>query len=129
MRFRELAAPYGAAGISWWDFQETTAGGWSSLAAPLAIPTGFAGPAASPPLLGQGSKGDSVLWLQEHLASALPSQETDGVFGANTATNLEAFQAAHSIPPTGQTDPVTWLALLALPPIAVDWGSGPAPTG
>ena len=36
------------------------------------------------------AKGDQVLWMQEHLASAIPSQETTGIFDATTAANLEA---------------------------------------
>ncbi len=36
VRFREEASLYGAAGISFWDFQETPASLWSALATPLA---------------------------------------------------------------------------------------------
>jgi peptidoglycan hydrolase-like protein with peptidoglycan-binding domain len=64
--------------------------------------------------------------MQEHLASALPAQETSGYFGAQTLANLRAFQAAHGIPPSGVADTATWGALLALPPVAVSWtGGGP----
>ena len=42
-------------------------------------------------------------------------------------TNLIAFQNAHGIPPSGKADPATWAALLALPPVTVDWtGGGPS---
>jgi peptidoglycan hydrolase-like protein with peptidoglycan-binding domain len=65
--------------------------------------------------------------MQEHLASSIPAQETTGYFGSETTTNLETFQTAHSILPSGRTDAATWAALLALPPIAVDWtGGGPS---
>ena len=68
-----------------------------------------------------------MLWLQEHLASAIPTQETTGVFGSQTTANLESFQAAHGIPASGVAEAATWAALLALPPVAVDWtGGGPA---
>jgi peptidoglycan hydrolase-like protein with peptidoglycan-binding domain len=68
-----------------------------------------------------------VLWLQEHLATAIPTQEVTGVFTAATQTNLEAFQTAHGVPATGQTDPTTWADLLALAPVAVQWtANGPA---
>jgi peptidoglycan hydrolase-like protein with peptidoglycan-binding domain len=79
------------------------------------------------PELASGSKGDQVLWLQEHLASATPAQEVTGLFGAQTATNLRAFQAAHSIAASGRADAPTWAALLALPPVAVDWTGGGGP--
>ncbi len=51
----------------------------------------------------------------------MPSQETTGIFSSQTTTNLEAFQTAHGIPPSGISDAATWTALLALPPVAVNW--------
>jgi peptidoglycan hydrolase-like protein with peptidoglycan-binding domain len=126
LRFREEAADYGATGMSFWDWQETPASLWSTLAAPLAPLTSVT-PNVSYPELASGSKGDQVLWMQEHLASAIPAQETSGTFSAQTAANLEAFQTAHGLLPSGVTDALTWAALLALPPIAVGWtGGGPS---
>ncbi|HYM53858.1 MAG TPA: peptidoglycan-binding domain-containing protein [Solirubrobacteraceae bacterium] len=125
LRFREESVDYGATGLSFWDWQETGAGGWSTLAAPLAPLTSVT-PNTEYPELRSGRKGDQVLWLQEHLASAIPSQEVTGNFGSQTTANLQAFQTAHGIPPTGVAEPATWNALLALPPVAVDWtGGGP----
>lgn len=125
LRFREEAPLYGASGISWWDFQETSAAGWSTLAAPLE-PLAEVTPNPSYSELSQGSKGDPVLWMQEHLAAAIPTQETTGIFDATTTTNLEQFQTAHGIPATGRTEAATWQALLALTPVQVDWtGEGP----
>ena len=80
LRFREEAVDYGATGWSFWDWQETTAAGWTTLAAPLAPLTSVT-PNTSYPELAKGSKGDQVLWMQEHLASAIPTQETTGIFG------------------------------------------------
>jgi hypothetical protein len=126
LRFREEAVDYGATGLSYWDWQETPAKLWSTLASPLAPLTSVM-PNQAYPELGSGSKGDQVLWLQEHLASAVPAQETTGVFGSQTTSNLRAFQAAHAIPVSGKADAATWATLLALPPVAVDWtGGGPA---
>lgn len=125
VRFREEAPLYGAAGISFWDFQETPVSGWTALAEPLAPLIGVI-PNQSWSELSEGSKGDPVLWMQEHLASAIPTQETTGIFDAATTANLEQFQAAHGIPVSGHTEAVTWQALLALAPVAVDWtGAGP----
>jgi Putative peptidoglycan binding domain len=125
LRFREEAVDYGATGTSYWDWQETNATLWSTLAEPLA-PLTTVTPNGSYPELSSGSKGDQVLWLQEHLASAVPTQETTGNFGAQTTANLEAFQTAHGIAASGVAEAATWAALLALPPVAVDWtGSGP----
>jgi hypothetical protein len=125
LRFRQEAITYGATGLSFWDWQETPTSGWSALATPL-TPLSTVTPNGTYPELTSGSKGDQVLWLQEHLASAIPSQEVTGVFGAQTTANLRAFQAARSIAVSGRADAATWVALLALPPVAVDWtGGGP----
>ncbi len=124
--FRSLASAYGAAGDSFWDWQETSAASWTSLAAPLNTTLTVPQPELTSPLLREGAKSDQVLWLQEHLASAATGQPTTGVFEATTKANLEQFQTAHGIPATGETDPDTWAALLALPPVAVNWtGGGP----
>ena len=126
LRFREEAVTYGAAGLSFWDWQETRSSGWATLAAPLA-PLSSVTPNTSYPELATGAKGDQVLWLQEHLASANPEQETTGNFGSRTTVNLRAFQSAHGIEPSGRANAATWQALLALPPVAVDWtGGGPS---
>jgi peptidoglycan hydrolase-like protein with peptidoglycan-binding domain len=126
VRFREEAVDYGATGISWWDWQETPAGEWTALAEPL-VPLSSVIPNLGYTELEQGNKGDPVLWMQEHLASAIPSQATTGIFDATTAANLAAFQSAHGIAPTGKTEAASWQALLALPPVAVNWtGGGPS---
>jgi peptidoglycan hydrolase-like protein with peptidoglycan-binding domain len=126
VRFREEAVDYGATGISWWDWQETPAGEWTALAEPL-VPLSSVIPNPGYTELEQGNKGDPVLWMQEHLASAIPAQATTGIFDATTAANLAAFQSAHGIAPTGKTEAATWQALLALPPVAVNWtGGGPS---
>ncbi len=126
LRFREEAVDYGATGVSFWDWQETPTALWTTLAAPLAPLTSVT-PNTTYPELASGSKGDPVLWMQEHLASAIPGQETTGIFSAQTAANLRSFQTAHAIPASGTTSAATWAALLALPPIAVDWtGGGPS---
>jgi peptidoglycan hydrolase-like protein with peptidoglycan-binding domain len=125
VRFREEAPLYGASGTSFWDFQETPAGLWAALATPLAPLTSVT-PNPSWSEIAEGSKGDPVLWMQEHLAAAVPTQATTGIFDATTKANLEQFQAAHGIPASGHTEAATWQALLALTPVAVNWtGAGP----
>jgi peptidoglycan hydrolase-like protein with peptidoglycan-binding domain len=126
VRFREEAVDYGATGISWWDWQETPASEWTALAEPLA-PLSTVTPNPTYTELTEGNRGDPVLWMQEHLASAIPGQATTGIFDATTAANLAQFQTAHGIAPTGKTEAATWQALLALPPVAVNWtGGGPS---
>ncbi len=126
LRFREEAVDYGATGISWWDWQETPGSEWTALAEPLAPLTSVT-PNPGYTELTQGNRGDPVLWMQEHLAAAIPAQATTGIFDATTAANLASFQSAHGISPTGKTEAATWQALLALPPVAVNWtGGGPS---
>jgi hypothetical protein len=120
LRFRAEAPLYGATGASYWDFQETSSSAWQALAQPLA-PLTTVTPNASWSELAQGSKGDPVLWMQEHLAAAIPTQATTGVFDAATTANLEQFQSAHGIAPSGHVEAATWQALLALAPVPVDW--------
>ncbi len=125
VRFREEATLYGASGTSFWDFQETSASSWQALAEPP-VPLTSVVPNASWSELAEGSKGDPVLWMQEHLASAIPTQATTGIFDAATRANLEEFQSTHGIVASGHTEAATWQALLALPPVAIDWtGAGP----
>jgi peptidoglycan hydrolase-like protein with peptidoglycan-binding domain len=118
--FRQYAAAYGAAGLSFWDWQETTSDGWQALTQPLTAATGVSD-AGAYPLLSLNAKGDPVLWMQEHLASAQPSTPTTGVFDSATQSALTTFQTAHGLPASGQVDSATWQALLALTPVAVDW--------
>jgi peptidoglycan hydrolase-like protein with peptidoglycan-binding domain len=126
VRFREEAVDYGASGLSWWDWQETPGGEWTALGEPLAPLTSVT-PNPGYSELAQGSRGDPVLWMQEHLASAIPTQATTGVFDATTSADLAQFQSAHGIAPTGKTEAATWQALLALAPVAVNWtGAGPS---
>ncbi len=126
LRFREEAIDYGATGYSFWDWQETPASDWAALSAAL-TPLTSVTPNGSYPELAKGAKGDQVLWLQEHLATAIPAQEVTGTFATQTTANLRSFQASHSLPVTGVAEAATWQALLALAPVPVDWtGGGPA---
>jgi Putative peptidoglycan binding domain len=123
--FRQYAQAYGAAGLSFWDWQETTPAGWQALSQPLTPASGVSD-AGAYPLLSLNSKGDPVLWMQEHLATAEPATPTTGVFDSTTQSSLTAFQTSHNLPASGQTDAATWQALLALAPVVVDWtGGGP----
>jgi peptidoglycan hydrolase-like protein with peptidoglycan-binding domain len=73
------------------------------------------------PALARGSKGDQVVWLQQHLASADPTVAVTAVFDAATDTALRNFPAARGLPVSGTTDAATWQAVLALPVMPVAW--------
>ncbi|HEX4804380.1 MAG TPA: peptidoglycan-binding domain-containing protein [Conexibacter sp.] len=123
-RFRQLSGAYGARGLSWWDWQEASASDWTALSAPVA-------PVAPPPTLWPtlaagsggkvGSKGDVVVWAQEHLNGAGYAVTVDGQYGAGSASAVSAFQAAAGLPVTGKVDAATWPALLRATPQMVDW--------
>ncbi len=126
LAFRSLASAYGAAGDSFWDWQETKGPGWTSLAEPLNTTLTVPQPELTSPLLKEGSRGDQVLWLQEHLAGATPSQPTTGIFESVTAANVKQIQTEHGLPATGETDAGTWGYALELPMVEVNWtASGP----
>lgn len=125
VRFRQLAALYGSSGLSWWSWQASTDRGWQAIGQPIQPLTGVQ-PDQDWPLLQKGSKGDEVLWMQEHLASSDPTTPTSGTFDAATDTALRNFQAQHGIPVTGQTDAATWQAVLAQAPVAARKASASA---
>ena len=122
-RFRSLASAYGATGLSWWDWQETSARGWQAIAAAVQ-PGGPAPPAAGAyARLSQGSRGDLVVWAQEHLVGAGAAIAVDGAFGSGTAQAVRNFQSGHGLPATGAVDQVTWPVLLQQPAAARNWAS------
>lgn len=123
-RFRELSKGYGARGVSWWDWQEASDSDWAAVGAPLdPLPP----PAQLWPTLAAGtggkvgSKGDLVVWAQQHLAGAGQPVTVDGQFGEGTANAVRAFQSASGLPVTGAIDAVTWPALMKAPLAPVDW--------
>lgn len=125
-RFRQLAGAYGATGLSWWDWQETTARGWQAIGAPLTPVSGFT-PTAGYPVLSKGASGDVVIWMQEHLASADSSTPTSGKFDSATAQALTNFQTSHGLTGDGVVGSATWAALLALRPTDVVWAASARP--
>jgi peptidoglycan hydrolase-like protein with peptidoglycan-binding domain len=68
-----------------------------------------------------GSKGDQVVWLQQHLQSADPAVGVTSTFDAATDSAVRSLQALHGLPVTGSTDAATWQAVLALPLQPVTW--------
>jgi hypothetical protein len=118
-RFRQVWASYGAGGLSWWSWQASPDYAWATLAAPAPAPVLLPDPGW--PVLALKARGDEVIWLQEHLVSFAPTLPVNGTFGPETAQALAAFQTARGLPPTAETDPATWQAVLSLPLRPVDW--------
>jgi hypothetical protein len=120
IRFRALSRTYGFAGASWWDWQEATAAKWRALIQPTASIAGYTVTTATP-VLKKGSKGDLVVWAQEHLVTAGYTMPVDGGFGAQTLDAVEAFQTAHGLTADGVIGPATWSVLLSYAPATVLW--------
>jgi hypothetical protein len=119
--FRGYSVAYHSRGLSWWDYAWTSANGlWPAVSGSY-TPVGSLSPGV--PVLASGSQGDIVLWMQELLKSAIPSQRTTGNFASQTEGNVRLFQARHGIPTTGQVGPRTWRALLRLPVSRVNWAA------
>jgi general secretion pathway protein A len=68
--------------------------------------------ATLPPLLGPGTSGPSVRWLQQALATLdVFEGEANGEFGADTQLAVRAFQARESLPVDGWVGPLTLIRL------------------
>ncbi len=120
LRFRRLAASYGGQPPSWWDWQETSPGAWGALGA-TAEPLGAYQPVASQPLLKRGSRGDLVVWAQEHLVGAGAQLPVSGFFGPRTYAAVRAFQLSQGLLPNGAIEDSTWSALLGVEPLRPRW--------
>jgi peptidoglycan hydrolase-like protein with peptidoglycan-binding domain len=124
LRFRQLAAAYGAPGVSWWSWQETSTGAWAALARQL-NPLGAAvAPGPVTPTLRRGARGDVVVWAQQHLLAAAQPVRVNGRYDSRTVRAVRAYQLAATLPVTGELDAPTWQSLLALPPAKVRWQAG-----
>lgn len=124
-RFRQLSRTYGATGVSWWDWQESSTRDWWAINHPIGNLTGVSTdvtpPVLTPPGQGGISAGDLVVWAQEHLAAAGEVVQIDGSFGTESQAAVQQFQTAHGLPVTGLVDAPTWQALLAYKPVSVTW--------
>ncbi|HUE25258.1 MAG TPA: peptidoglycan-binding domain-containing protein [Solirubrobacteraceae bacterium] len=125
VRFRQMSRAYGAPGVSWWDWQESSQRDWNAVGQSVGNLSGFAADPTMPVLSVKSAggiwAGDLVLWAQEHLYKAQGPMTIDGSFGNQTQTAVEQFQAAHGLPVTGMVDPATWQALLRYQPVTVTW--------
>src|SRR5215204_1246868 len=110
-RFRALVAANGSSGHSWWSWQHTEDPEWAAIGQPLAP---FSGPPPSQAFVTvkRGTRGDLVLWAQEHLSAAGFPTDVDGDFGAKTEEAVKAFQGSRGLPATGEVDTATWKKLL-----------------
>lgn len=120
VRFRSLAAAYGATGVSWWSWQETTARDFANIAAPL--------PARRPrprdpgyPLLTALSRGDIVVQAQQLLLTTGAKLRVTGRMDLATRRAVAAFKRPRGLGVSGTVTAATWRALLAFDPAPVTW--------
>jgi Putative peptidoglycan binding domain len=124
MRFRRFAQSYGGLAPSWWDWQETSRRTWNALGTTTAGPFPAYKPVATHPLLKRGSRGDLVVWAQEHLVAASNSSlPVTGVFGRQTTSAVRAFQFSRELPVDGAIGTTTWNALLSVEPVRGRWAA------
>ena len=123
-RFRQMAVSYGFAGISWWTWHNTNESEWEVLGPDAVDPIPGAGRSGDGyPVLSQGSRGDLVVWAQEHLRGAGESVPVSGYFGDATRRAVKRFQRSKGYADVGRIDGQTWRALLDEIPQMVDWSS------
>ncbi|MGN6216939.1 MAG: peptidoglycan-binding domain-containing protein [Solirubrobacterales bacterium] len=128
--FRRFAASYGGLPPSWWDWQETSGREWGALGAASALrPVAGFRQEVVHPLLKRGSKGDMVVWAQEHLVAAGHGVPVTGIFGRQTARAVHLFKEEHSLPANAVIDTETWNALLAYTPVRGGWAGVSARPG
>jgi hypothetical protein len=120
IRFRQLSRTYGAAGVSWWNWQQASTAGWKAISIGAGNLSGVS-PTSASPILQLHSVGDLVVWAQEHLASAGYSTAVDGDYGPSTQAAVQSFQTAKGLTPDGVVGPATWAALLRFAPAPVTW--------
>ena len=120
-RFRRFAASYESLAPSWWDWQETTTAGWQGLGAEITEPILGYRPITSQPLLKSGSKGDLVVWAQEHLRSAGEQVPVTGIYGKLTRAAVRDFQTKAGLNVDGVIGTATWQSLLRYEPTRYLW--------
>lgn len=121
--FRRFAASHGGLAPSWWSWQETNGQEWGALGADSALrPVAGYQPDPSHPLLKRKSKGDMVVWAQQHLVGAGADLPVTGFFGPRTARAVRLFKEEHGLPANGVIDTDTWDQLLTYTPYRPSWG-------
>jgi hypothetical protein len=120
--FRRFAASYGGLPPSWWSWQETAGREWGALGADSAArPVAGYRSEVVHPLLRRKSKGDLVVWAQQHLAAAGADLPVTGFFGRQTARAVRAFKEERGMPADGVIDTETWEQLLIFTPYRPSW--------
>lgn len=129
-QFRRFAASHGGLAPSWWSWQETNGQEWGALGADSALrPVVGYRQDPSHPVLRRKSKGDMVVWAQQHLVGAGADLPITGFFGPRTARAVRLFKEEHGLPANGVIDTDTWNELLTYTPYRARWAGRRARAG
>jgi Putative peptidoglycan binding domain len=122
--FRRFAASFGGLPPSWWSWQETNGQEWGALGADSALRpvTGYR-QEVTHPVLKRKSKGDLVVWAQQHLVAAGADLPVTGFFGPKTARAVRIFKEERGMPANGIIDTDTWEQLLVFTPYRPNWAA------
>jgi hypothetical protein len=126
--FRRYARKFGAQGVSWWSWQETSSREWRSITHRVKRLKGPA-PDRSFPELTPGATGDLVVWAQELLRGGGATIRVTGEFDSRTERAVAAAQTVAGLPATGEIDDRTWSELLVDEPARVRWAARRTPGG
>jgi hypothetical protein len=122
-RFRRLAISYDLHGVSWWEWRQTSKKGWRALGKRINGGVSGVRKPRTYPTLSKGSRGDLVVWAQEHLKGAGRSLRVTGVYKRSTVRAVKGFQRSKKLAVDGRIGAQTWRRLLAEKPRMVDWSS------
>jgi len=121
LAFRRYMLNYGTA-PSWWSWQETNRNEWDVLGRKVRKIPGYR-PYAGHPTLEQGSRGDQVVWLQQHLIAAGYQLDPTGIFSRTTYRAVRRFQRARDLEVDGVVGTRTWNRILRIRPVRVRWSA------
>jgi hypothetical protein len=111
LSFRRLAQGYGAAGLSWWNWEQTRAADWATISAPV----GAVAPVdttAAYPVLRRGMRGDMVLWAKQQMVRLGRPATPGTLFDGDLERTVRDLQLIQGLAPTGVLDATTWPGLL-----------------
>jgi len=123
VNFRRFVQSYDTA-PSWWSWQHTGKPQWQSLRK-QAGPFPAYRRERSHMVLRSGSRGDQVVWLQQHLRGAgYRGVPVSGVFNRKTVGAVERFQRSRGLVEDGVVGTATWNRLLKVKPVRIRWAGG-----
>ena len=130
LRFRRFAQSYGGRRRAGGTGRRRRAPAGGRSAGPPPVRSSATGRSNRSPLLKRGSRGDLVVWAQEHLQAAVrPGLPVTGIFGRRTRAAVRAFQESQGLPVNGAIGTDTWSSLLTFDPVRPRWAGRRAKRG